>query len=168
MRVLGYDGRLPRGRLATLWDGARRRQFLLRPDTEAPLSVDPMIWPSLVIGSDTDYQHALASRREQVRTALQGREAEYVAITEGDEPIESADWILLGWDIAGPGLVSGIANNAKDAEQWRPVRRRWVDEMNDHGLFTDYGAADECLSEVARLIPEHTPFSVYGLWLWEP
>ena len=56
-----------------------------------------------------------------------------MAITQGDEPLEGEDWILLGWDIAAGGLVSGIANMAKDPEEWRPVRRRWLDEIQRPG-----------------------------------
>lgn len=45
--VLGFDARemfLPTG---TTWDAARRGLYLLRSDIQKPLSVDPMVWPSL-------------------------------------------------------------------------------------------------------------------------
>jgi hypothetical protein len=168
MRVLGYDARVPRQALAGEWDGERRRTFLLRPDSEVPLSVDPMIWPSLMVDGSADYESSLAPRAEGARSAVRGREAEIVAVTEGDEPLPGDDWVLLGWDVANSRLVSGIANCEKDAEEWRPLRRRWVGELNDQGLFSDYGAADECRAEVNRLLGEYAPFSVYGLWVWEP
>lgn len=45
--LLGFDARemfLPPG---THWDAARRELYLLRRDVHKPLSVDPMVWPSL-------------------------------------------------------------------------------------------------------------------------
>jgi hypothetical protein len=175
MRVLGYDARVPRGVLASEWDGDRRRRFLLRPDSEIPLSVDTMIWPSLVKraggvpeGVDRNYESSLASRPEEVRAAVRGQEAEIVAITEGDEPLSNDDWILVGWDLANRWLLSGIGNCGKDAEEWRPIRQRWVEEVNENNLFADYGSADEFRAEVDRLVPEHAPFTVYGLWVWAP
>jgi hypothetical protein len=175
MRVLGYDARIPRGVLASEWDGERRHRFLLKPDANVPLSVDTMIWPSMVMraggvpqGPDRNYESSLASRPEEVRAAVRGQQAEIVAITEGDEALSHDDWILLGWDIADQWLLSGIANCGKEAEEWRPIRKRWVDEVNEHNLFSDYGSADECRAEVDKLVPEHAPFRVYGLWLWAP
>jgi hypothetical protein len=175
MRVLGYDARVPRTALGGEWSGERRQRFLLRPDAEVPLSVDTMIWPSLIRaagnlpeGVDVDYESSLAARPEQVRAAVRGQDAEIVGITEGDEPLLGEAWILLGWDIADRWLLSGIANCGKDAEEWRPLRQRWVSELNDNNLFADYGAAEECRPEIERLVPEHAPFSVYGLWLWAP
>lgn len=175
MRVLGYDARVPRAALGGEWTGERRRRFLLRPDADTPLSVDTMIWPSLIRdsaalpeGVDADYESSLAPRPEQVRSAVRGRDAEVIGITEGDEPMPGEEWTLLGWDIADRRLLSGISNCGKDAEEWRPVRQRWVAEVNDHNLFTDYSSADEVRLEIDRLVPEHAPFTVYGVWLWAP
>ncbi len=45
--LLGFDARemfLPPG---AHWDAARRERYLLRRDVQKPLSVDPMVWPSL-------------------------------------------------------------------------------------------------------------------------
>jgi hypothetical protein len=175
MRVLGYDARVPRALLAGEWDGARRQRFLLRPDVTIPLSVDTMIWPSLLIdtgrlpaGVEPNYETSLAARPEQVRAAVRGREAEIIGITEGDEPLAGDDWVLLGWDIADGAVISGISNCGIEPEEWRPIRKRWVDEVNDNNLFSDYGAADECRKDIDRLVPEHAPFTVYGLWLWAP
>ncbi|HET8549510.1 MAG TPA: hypothetical protein VFL57_15965 [Bryobacteraceae bacterium] len=175
MRVLGYDARVPRTLLANEWDAARRQQFLLRPDAAVPLSVDTMVWPSLIIrgGSlpevvEPNYETSLAARPEEVRAAVRGRKAEIVAITEGDDPLPGEEWVLLGWDIADGYTLSGISNCGVSPEEWRPIRQRWASEVNDNNLFSDYGAADECRNDIDQLVPEHAPFAVYGLWVWEP
>jgi hypothetical protein len=110
----------------------------------------------------------LAARAEEVRAAVRGRDAEIIGITEGDEPLAGDDWLLLGWDIADQWVLSGISNCGIGPEEWRPVRQRWSDEVNDYNLFSEYGAADGCRKDIDRLVPEHAPFTVYGLWVWAP
>ena len=44
-RVIGYDLRIGVEHGGHDWDLARRERYLLRPDVDHPLSVDPMVWP---------------------------------------------------------------------------------------------------------------------------
>ncbi|HKW02078.1 MAG TPA: hypothetical protein VJN96_19810 [Vicinamibacterales bacterium] len=47
-RIVRFDVRLNNGDyLNASWDKARRDSFLLKPDVEWPLSVDPLVWPSV-------------------------------------------------------------------------------------------------------------------------
>ena len=47
-RLMRFDVRLPKDEyVGTLWDEEHRNRFLLRPEIEWPLSVDPMVWPSV-------------------------------------------------------------------------------------------------------------------------
>lgn len=47
-RIVRFDVRLDKSDyLDTLWDRERRQSYLLRPDVEWPLSVDPLVWPSV-------------------------------------------------------------------------------------------------------------------------
>ena len=46
--LVGYDIRLDAGQYVELWwDQKRRNEYLLRPDTQWPLSVDGLVWPSM-------------------------------------------------------------------------------------------------------------------------
>lgn len=45
--LLGFDARELSLAQDTTWDAARRGLYLLRSDVQKPLSVDPMVWPSL-------------------------------------------------------------------------------------------------------------------------
>jgi hypothetical protein len=46
-QMIGYDvRRAPSPFLLSLWDTARREQFLLRTDVAYPFSVDKLVWPS--------------------------------------------------------------------------------------------------------------------------
>jgi len=47
-RLVQFDVRLPSGDyVASFWDQENRNRYLLRPQTEWPLSVDPLVWPSV-------------------------------------------------------------------------------------------------------------------------
>jgi hypothetical protein len=47
-KVIRFDVRLLKNAyVATMWDRAHRDQFLLSPDVNWPLSVDPSVWPSV-------------------------------------------------------------------------------------------------------------------------
>lgn len=47
-RIVRFDIRLEKvDYVAAFWDTAHRDRFLLRPDVDWPLSVDPLVWPSV-------------------------------------------------------------------------------------------------------------------------
>jgi hypothetical protein len=45
-RLIGFDARVALDAVSRYWDAQRRRTYLLRDDVLAPLSVDPLVWPS--------------------------------------------------------------------------------------------------------------------------
>ena len=47
-RLVRFDVRLDKNDyVTTFWDGDHRNRFLLKPGVEWPLSVDPLVWPSV-------------------------------------------------------------------------------------------------------------------------
>jgi hypothetical protein len=47
-RIVRFDVRLDKGDYVdTRWDKEQRNTYLLRPDVDWPLSIDPLVWPSV-------------------------------------------------------------------------------------------------------------------------
>ena len=73
-------------------------------------------------------------------------------------------WKLLGYDIAGPFLLSGLSNCGYDGDEKATFTRAWSGKLNEVGLLSDLNDAVEFKNATNRRVPEHTPFSVFGLY----
>jgi hypothetical protein len=81
--------------------------------------------------------------------------------------VHTAGWQLLGFDVADGSLLSGLSNCGYEPEEARSLRGEWARHLTEHHLFADAGRA-AAFRELADLrVPEHAPFSVYGLYLVE-
>lgn len=176
--VIGFDARAPYAEVPAGWDPERRDSYLLRPEVEAPLSVDEAVWPRR--GS------ALAEGRLEVLTPRFARLEEALRATPGDEvvvaitqwrgpgepepPFEPASparpdpaWRRLGWDVVSGVFPSGLSNcmyRGDEVLEWRA----WAEKLNDHHLFDDLPSAFAFRDRADRRVPEHAPFAVLGLY----
>ena len=76
-------------------------------------------------------------------------------------------WLLLGYDVADEGLLSGLSNCGYDPvyDGLESIRARWGPHLNVFHLFNDHSEAYEFKQFSDRRVEEHAPFYVYGLWL---
>jgi hypothetical protein len=72
--------------------------------------------------------------------------------------------VLLGYDVADAGQISGLSDCGYDAAEVAPLRSRWAARLNDFGLFatTEDAILFRDLSD--NRVAEHAPFYVYGLY----
>lgn len=73
--------------------------------------------------------------------------------------------VLLGYDVADRWLTSGLMNCAYDAGDSGGLDK-WRSRINEHHLFDDVGIALQFATITDRRVPEHAPFFVYSLRLW--
>lgn len=93
------------------------------------------------------------------------------SVGQHDYPTEpaarSADWKLLGFDVADGSLVSGISNCGYDPAEAAVLRLQWSDHLNARHLFADLAPALAFRDLTDTRVLEHAPFFVYGLYLLE-
>ena len=72
-RLIRYDVRSNRDDYVTrFWDEERRNLFLLRPDIDWPLSIDPVVWPSIFFSRIFRDSAAFPDGRIEVDAAIDG------------------------------------------------------------------------------------------------
>lgn len=171
------------------WDAERRRQYLLRPDTSTPLSVDRRVWlPRL--GPERPSAAAplpwvtVDQVRHDVAAWPTERRAISVIVAIGVVAADSAerellrsrgidtelrledDWRFLGYDVADAFDCSGLCNcGYREKDEALVPRKVWAPRLNDHGLLVDLESALEFRALTDRRVPEHAPFFVEGLWI---
>jgi hypothetical protein len=186
LTLYGFDARTPIGLPDPAWTAERRAQYLLRPEIERPLSVDPRVWPGalpagLTDGAAPDYWADLAAlRQECVARGLDEDAATLVALTVSGSnnqalallvPCAPADidpaWQPLGWDVADNGLVSGLSNcgYCPDVEDVEALRQAFGPRLNKHGLFDDLADAEAFRAISDARVPEHASFLIHRLFL---
>ena len=75
------------------------------------------------------------------------------------EPIPAVEKKFLGYDVGDGAPFSGLLNAGV------PVNLKTLrDRLNDYGLFLDVNEARNFADECARLVPEHAPFFVFGVY----
>lgn len=77
----------------------------------------------------------------------------------------NADWVLLGYDVADSGFISGLSNCRYDPAEVAALRGTWSSHLNEHHLFADVDKALAFKGMTERRVPEHAQFFVFGLWL---
>ena len=188
-RLLGYDARLrPDTYVRTCWDQTRRTNFLLAEDVQWPLSVDPLVWPSVFQSKEGPW-HAklhvwldLGRMREQLRGHPASGGAVEIAMeilvpsglmpdqfgsdvldsTPSPEEIPSGS-SFLGYDIADAGYISGLSNCGYAAEEKNRLQGGWPRRLNQYGLFMAVDDAFAFRELTDGRVPEHAPFWVFRL-----
>ncbi len=61
-------------------------------------------------------------------------------------------------------MLSGLSNCGFEGER-EALREDWGPHLNDYHLFEDAESALAFRPVANRIVPEHAPFFVYGLWL---
>ncbi len=193
-QLVGFDAREAWISYAEAWPESRRERYLLRTDIDKPLSVDRLVWPSLLepnLGARASAPNPLGLRNaiDDVRRALAESSqrpagpymlvaatlaATQLAPVEEEQwvPIfamvpdggPSRDWLLLGYDVADLGLTSGLMNSGYSSDDRAALRARWAPRLNEFHLLTDHEQATEFKTISDRRVPEHAPFFVYGLY----
>lgn len=189
--TLGFQLRSPTTKLV-LWDGARREKYLLREEIVRPLSVDEAVWPRLederlssVIFSDPGEPpnglslHFIKDAIPMIpkdAAALLGitapaSDAERLRTRHKIEPSSSKFVDLsargfnhLGYDVADAWLTSGLMNCGYTPDTKIELAGRFLNAINQHGLFSSFGEAAQFRLECDKRIPSHAPFTVFGLW----
>jgi hypothetical protein len=187
--ILGFDARAPaaRERVASgplSWDS-----FLLR-EVSAPLSVDTLVWPSLVekgdrpqwIGPNADLWEDLEVLRQFVAASSFAKEPHWLVAVTGHSadgfdgwaprglhlertrpPHRNDEWELIGYDVTDGG-VSGLMNCGYLVEDKMKLAPVWAPKLNQHHLFTDVRDALAFLPVTEQRVAEHAPFFVFGIW----
>ncbi len=203
--LIGYDARIPERHVPALWPARAAGAVPAAPTCPAPLSVDPLAWPSVF-----DLGHGAGCRRQSGRASvwratggsapcppgsgrtrpcgrtstrlraflLPGADGQpgwtLVAVTrcaeqEGGSLADLGPaWQRLGYDVADDGLISGLSNCGYGEEEAAEMRLAWSGRLNVHHLFDNPSLAFEFRALTGRRVPEHAPFSVYGLYVMEP
>lgn len=193
-QLVGFDAREAWIGYAEAWPESRRERYLLRTDVEKPLSVDRLVWPSLLernLGARAsasnplglrnaidDVQRVLAESTQRLAGPYMPVAATLAAIQLAPDeeqqwaPIfavlpgggPSRDWPLLGYDVADLGLTSGLMNSGYSSDDRAALHARWAPLLNQFHLLTDREQATEFKTISDRRVPEHAPFFVYGLY----
>jgi hypothetical protein len=72
--------------------------------------------------------------------------------------------VLLGYDVADAGYISGLANCGYTKEQARVLKPVWAQALNSFGLLKTVEEAIRFRELCDRRVPEHAPFWIYALW----
>ena len=123
-RVLGFDARVAVEAVGKYWDAGRRRAYLLRDDVDYPLSVDPLVWPSLFdLGNGIGF-----APEERARLGLAGQLGASSALpawTGPNRPLWE-DLAALRSHLRAPGgampvgVLVGVAVRSSGADSPRP------------------------------------------------
>ncbi len=185
--LVGADPRVPPDEADPYWKEARRQAYLLRPEVPRPLSVDRNVWRSLPMADGSPAPDPLpwvSYGTVYERTLGQGGGATFVIVVIGfvaadadDEALARTNsfeaelvvepgWTFLGFDVAD-GITSGLSNCGYGKEEVDSLRATWGPRLNELGLFDSPDDAVRFRDLTNARVPEHAPFSVYGLWIVE-
>jgi len=82
--------------------------------------------------------------------------------TTPERPPEGS--VLLGYDVADAGPISGLANCGYTEEEARDLRPVWAQALNSFGLLETVEEAIRFREVCDRRVREHAPFWIYALW----
>lgn len=165
------------------WTAERRSTYLLRTDVAFPLSVDPNVWerapgdraypvPWTPVEEVQKRAAALMASKDRVCVAVFAAAAEDPAEEEdlrsrtGAETPLAVDpsWTFVGFDVADSTETSGLSNCGYGAEL-EDLRTAWAPCLNVRGLFRVIEDAFAFRKVTDARVPEHAPFTVYGIWI---
>lgn len=93
------------------------------------------------------------------RVGLRPHHVELFSVLSQDE------WVFLGFDIADAGLTSGLSNCAFVGDEKQKLVEQFAASLNEYGLFTDRGLANNFVEVSNARVNEHAPFFVFGIWV---
>lgn len=141
-----------------------------------PLSVDHMVWPSLLTNRDGPFGLLLTLdelARHRRRLVQSGVDHPMLVCISGfaDSSLPEA-WSMatplpdiagtdLGFDIADASLLSGLSNCGLTPPEQQQMRQAWAPSINQYGLVNDLESASLVSKAYDELVPEHSPFFVY-------
>ena len=194
------------------WDAKARAGYLLRPDTEWPLSVDRRAWPSVFYPGSVERPDWQSYATIEVDPAIDGGRywldlarmrayydlhralapggvfigVELLSEEDGDgdtilyldadgiqcglslqatvpeRPPEGS--ILLGYDVANVGWISGVANTEYTEGEIRDLAPVWGHRLNSFGLLDTQEDAVAFRQVCDERDPGSAPFWIYALW----
>lgn len=189
--LIGFDARESFLKFNDDWGASRVTQYLLREDIVKPLSVDVMVWDSILHVLQVQHPNWVGSRQgwdslERLKAFITEHELRspywIIAITQwitNDEKnaleeqykikpaFPSNEWSLLGYDIADDSLLSGLMNAGYFAEEYTAIKQQWSRHLNEYHLFEDLDVAFKFKSLTDERVKEHSPFSVYSIYQLE-
>ena len=74
------------------------------------------------------------------------------------------DYNFVGYDIADPGMLSGIANLGYTKEEVQQLAPKWKKRFNQFGLFDNIEHAFEFKEVTENRAQEYAPFFVFSLY----
>lgn len=170
------------------WTQDRRLIFLIDPLTKLPKSVDSNVWEE-----SYDYLKKISEQEmmdnwtkwrskdrlielteysttdeNRVLVASYLHFFDYVptevwAMEYRSEPVDN-DLIFLGYDVANGGTLSGLSNCGFTDAALEYCRENYSQHLNQHGLFEDFGIANDFLGYTNQRTPADSPFYVYSLY----
>lgn len=160
-----FDAREPFDREDPNWTNARRAMHLLRLDVVRPLSVDALVWPCVITGTELPSwtgEFGLWEDLARLEQFVGLRPHQRIAVTRTAESIQG--WSLLGSDVADGALISGLSNCGYRQDEMSTLRKFWASRLNGNHLFDAFDDASRFREMTDARVPEHAPFAVYGLW----
>lgn len=185
--VIGFDAREQYLRPGEYWTPGRRREFLLRPDVERPLSVDALVWPSvfhaLPVPDCGGVVADLWDDLDEMRAALAERPLpphRIVAISWlTDDPAAKGgprrsprgaipcalgpEWELLGHDVADGRCISGLSSGGYSGLERAELGPAWTPRLNGAHLLATVEDAFAFRRVADTRASDRAPFFVYAL-----
>ncbi|MGO2339752.1 MAG: hypothetical protein ACTH5M_04030 [Psychrobacter sp.] len=171
------------------WTNERRSQFLIDPHIRLPKSVDSNVWEESYDCFDelseqermdnyikwrnkerlVDLTGYRITEKNRVLNASYLHFFEYVpvevwAMEYKSEPIDKS-MFFLGYDVASGGTLSGLSNCGYTDIELVYCREHYLQHLNKHGLFENFGIANEFLSYTNQRAAADAPFYVYSIYV---
>lgn len=189
--LIGYSARVPISG-ARLTEAQRRNLF--KPEVDAALSVDEMIWKDIFdvhpnierpewVGYVQDLWASLSSLRRSLDLAglVEGANYELIAVALSAPEATLGQWAarvgafepnqvpanrpVLGYDVADDFLMSALCNGAFLREEVPDALRAvWGPKLNSHHLFAGVEGARSFIPVADARFPEHAPFQAFVMF----
>lgn len=78
-----------------------------------------------------------------------------------------ADWVLQGYDVANPKLLSALTDAPyhTEHENLAALKARWVPHLNEHHLLTSLDEARSFVPLAEQRVKRFAPFGAFGIWV---
>jgi hypothetical protein len=150
-----------------VWVSVFHSQQISKPSWIGPLGE---VWASLAqltafLTADSAMDHGDIIAITQWVWVTAEKIAERDAAYDVQPSVRSPQWKLLGFDVADRFLLSGLMNAGYTANEKDALCQQWSSHLNRYHLFDDVAVALQFQALTDRRVQEHSPFSVYGLYL---
>ncbi len=187
--LISYDAREDFSVFSDTWDANRTEMYLLKESIVKPLSTDVMVWDSIFhvlqislpdwVGPCQNLWQDYYKLSEFLASKSINKPYKHIAITQhiskSREKYLAAiyqtnpsridhQWQLLGYDISDEFLLSGLMNCGYRDDEKIELQSHWAKFLNQFHLFSDLEVAIEFQKITDIRVPEHSPFSVYGIY----